>query len=70
MSPQQIQEILFNCENILRSILEMPDFQLIESAEDFHTSNDLTLGDAIEAIAEVRQAITDWAIRNVVTGEE
>lgn len=68
MSPQQIQEILFNCENILRSILEMPDFQLIESAEDFHTSNDLTLGDAIGAIAEVRGAIADWTIRNAEEG--
>lgn len=58
MTIEQIQAILRSTEQTLRLLLASPKYQHLEQSEYFHTNNDLTLGDAVQAVLEVQVAIT------------
>lgn len=53
----EIISILDNCKETLKFVQSSPNYQKIESSERFTTSNDLRLGDAIQSLSEVSQAI-------------
>lgn len=57
MKIEQIKTILRGTEETLRIISNSPEYQRIQQSEHFTTSNDLTLGDAIQALREVLDGI-------------
>ena len=57
MTLEQIQAILRGAETTLKLVLASPDYQRYEQSVYFTTSNDLTLGDAVQALIEVQSAI-------------
>lgn len=59
LTTTEIMTILLGCEQILRFVQASPNYQQIEASERFSTSNDLRLGDAIQALMEIHQAILD-----------
>ena len=59
LTTTEIMTILLGCEQILRFVQASPNYRDIEASERFSTSNDLRLGDAIQALMEIHQAILD-----------
>lgn len=59
MTNEQIKAILKGCEASLQAVLVDPNYQKIQQNDHFTTNNDLTLGDAIQALNEVLEAISD-----------
>ena len=57
MDIEQIKAIISGSEETLRMLQISPDWQNIESSEMFSTQNDLVLGDAIQTLAELYQAL-------------
>jgi hypothetical protein len=43
----------------LRLLQSQPEYQAIEANNDFTTENDLVLGDAIQSLSEIYQAIIE-----------
>jgi hypothetical protein len=56
---EQIKSIIAGAEETLRLLQNQPEYQEIESSEKFVTQNELGLADAIQALSEVYQAITE-----------
>lgn len=56
---EQIKSIIAGTEETLRLLQNQPEYQEIESSEKFVTQNELGLADAIQALNEVYQAITE-----------
>jgi len=56
---EQIKSILAGTEENLRLLQEQPEYQALEQSENFVTQNELGLADAIQALSEVYQAITE-----------
>ncbi|MEG4838236.1 hypothetical protein [Microcoleus sp. B9-D4] len=56
---EEIKSILAGAEETLRLLQKQPEYQEIESSENFITQNELVLADAIQALSEVYQAITE-----------
>ena len=59
LTTTEIMTILLGCEQILRFVQASPNYRDIEASERFSTSNDLRLGDAVQALMEIHQAILD-----------
>jgi hypothetical protein len=59
LTVEQILAILKGKEESLRMLRATPEYMRLEASERFTTSNDLRLGDAIQTLAEVHQAILD-----------
>jgi hypothetical protein len=57
MTTEQIKAILLGTEETLRMIASLPEYQELQNHDHFDTNNDLTLGDAIQAVSEVYEAI-------------
>lgn len=60
LTPQQIKNLLIGIRETLQVIHSNPGYQKITESENFTTSNDLVLGDAIQSIDDVYQGIIDW----------
>ena len=56
---EQIKSILAGTEENLRLLQKQPEYQALEHSENFVTQNGLGLADAIQALSEVYQAITE-----------
>ena len=69
LTTTEIMTILLGCEQTLRFVQASPNYQQIEASERFSTSNDLRLGDAIQALMEIHQAILDIEFYSQVEGQ-
>lgn len=56
---EQIKSIISGTEDALRLLQSQPEYLEIVNNENFITPNELTLGDAIQALSEVYQAIIE-----------
>ncbi|MEG4047329.1 hypothetical protein [Microcoleus sp. Pol17_C1] len=56
---EQIKLIVAGSEETLRLLQNQPEYQAIEQSENFVTQNELRLADAIQALSEIYQAITE-----------
>lgn len=54
---EQIKAIIRDSEENLKLLAATPEYQKLEQSESFSTSNDLVLGDAIETLFEIYEAI-------------
>ena len=68
LTTTEIMTILLGCEQILRFVQASPNYRDIEASERFSTSNDLRLGDAVQALMEIHQAILDIEFYSQVEG--
>ncbi len=59
LSQPQIDLRLHNIAKELELLAADARYQWLENSEDFHTSNDLKLADAIQAVTEIQQALSD-----------
>ncbi|MBD2564300.1 MULTISPECIES: hypothetical protein [Nostoc] len=59
LTVEQILAILKGKEESLRMLRATPEYMKLEASERFTTSNDLRLGDAIQALFEIHEAILD-----------
>jgi hypothetical protein len=57
LTVDQILAILKGCEEYLRMLRATPEYRRLEASERFTTSNDLRLGDAIQALFEVQDGV-------------
>lgn len=60
LTPQQIKNILVGMRESLQLIQSNKGYQKIANSDEFSTSNDLTLSDAIQALDDTYQGILDW----------
>ncbi|MCC5620810.1 hypothetical protein [Nostoc sp. CHAB 5715] len=58
MTNEQIKAIIKGCEASLQIVLSDSSYQKIQQSDCFTTNNDLTLGDAIQALNEVLEGIS------------
>ncbi len=56
----EIMTIIGSCEHILRFVQASPVYKQIEGSERFTTTNDLKMGDAVQALIEINQAIVNF----------
>lgn len=61
LTDDQIITILAGYEQGLRLLQSTESYRKLESSDRFHTSNDLVLGDAIQALFEIQSAIAELA---------
>ena len=59
MNIEQIKFIIAGTEETLRLLQSQPEYQELESSENFATANDLILADAIQSLSEIYQAIIE-----------
>ncbi|MBD2616297.1 hypothetical protein H6G94_34535 [Nostoc punctiforme FACHB-252] len=59
LTVEQILAMLKGYEESLRMLRATPTYMKLEASEQFTTSNDLRLGDAIQALLEIHEAILD-----------
>ena len=59
LTTTEIITILDGCKQTLKFVQSSSAYQEIECSERFTTSNDLRLGDAIQSLSEVGQAIAN-----------
>ncbi|MBD2667384.1 hypothetical protein [Richelia sinica] len=59
LSTEQIKTILRGTEETLKMVLASEQYQKLQQSQYFDTTNDLTLGDAIQALSEVWEAIVN-----------
>jgi hypothetical protein len=69
LTTTEIMTILLGCEQTLRFVQASPNYKLLEASECFSTSNDLRLGDAIQALLEIHEAILDIEFYSQVEGQ-
>jgi hypothetical protein len=69
LTTTEIITILCGCEQTLRFVQASPNYKEIEASERFSTSNDLRLGDAVQALLEIHEAILDIEFYSQVEGE-
>ena len=68
LTTTEIMTIILGCEQTLRFVQASPNYRDIEASERFSTSNDLRLGDAIQALLEIHEAILDIEFYSQVEG--
>lgn len=56
----EIMTIIESCEHILRFVQASPVYKQVEGSERFTTTNDLKMGDAVQALVEINQAIINF----------
>ena len=56
---EQILAIFISCEDCLRMVQATPEYALVKADKHFSTSNDLLLDDAIQALSELGQALSN-----------
>ncbi|MBW4564948.1 MAG: hypothetical protein KME32_28340 [Mojavia pulchra JT2-VF2] len=57
LTTTEIMTIILGCEQTLRFVQVSPNYKQIEASERFSTSNDLKMGDAVQALMEIHEAI-------------
>jgi exosome complex RNA-binding protein Csl4 len=56
----EVMTIIESCEHILRFVQASVVYKQIEASERFTTTNDLKMGDAVQALVEINQAIVNF----------
>lgn len=56
----EVMTIIESCEHILRFVQASLVYKQIEGSERFTTTNDLKMGDAVQALMEINQAIVNF----------
>ncbi|BBD70899.1 hypothetical protein NIES4072_73500 [Nostoc commune NIES-4072] len=69
LTVEQILAILKGKEESLRMLRATPEYMKLEASERFTTSNDLRLGDAIQALFEIHEAILNIEFYSQVEGQ-
>jgi hypothetical protein len=69
LTVEQILAILKGKEESLRMLRATPEYMRLEASERFTTSNDLRLGDAIQALFEIHEAILNIELYSQVEGQ-
>ncbi|WP_414573446.1 hypothetical protein [Nostoc sp. CCY 9925] len=69
LTVEQILAILKGKEESLRMLRATPEYMRLEASERFTTSNDLRLGDAIQALFEIHEAILNIEFYSQVEGQ-
>ncbi|WP_392476260.1 hypothetical protein [Nostoc sp. C110] len=69
LTVEQILAMLKGKEESLRMLRATPEYMKLEASERFTTSNDLRLGDAIQALFEVHEAILNIELYSQVEGQ-
>jgi hypothetical protein len=69
LTVEQILAILKGKEESLRMLRATPEYMRLEGSERFTTSNDLRLGDAIQALFEIHEAILNIELYSQVEGQ-
>ncbi|MBD2683608.1 MULTISPECIES: hypothetical protein [Nostoc] len=69
LTVEQILAMLKGYEESLRMLRARPEYMKLEASERFTTSNDLRLGDAIQALLEIHEAILDIKFYSQVEGQ-
>ena len=67
LTTSEIRAIVKGCQQTLRLVRSTTEYRQIESSEYFSTSNDLVLGDAVNALGEVDEAIRQYESLNQQT---
>lgn len=60
LTTTEIMTIIESCEHILRFVQVSPVYKQIEASERFTTTNDLRMGDAVQSLVEINQAIVNF----------
>ncbi|MEA5606097.1 hypothetical protein [Nostoc sp. UHCC 0252] len=69
LTVEQILAMLKGKEESLRMLRATPEYMKLEASERFTTSNDLRLGDAIQALFEVHEAILNIELYSQAEGQ-
>lgn len=69
LTTTEIMTIILGCEQTLRFVQASPNYKQIEASERFSTSNDLRLGDAVQTLVEVHEAILNIEFYSQVEGQ-
>lgn len=69
LTVEQILAMLKGKEESLRMLRATPEYMKLEASERFTTSNDLRLGDAIQALFEIHEAILNIELYSQVEGQ-
>lgn len=69
LTVEQILAMLKGYEESLRMLRARPEYMKLEASKRFTTSNDLRLGDAIQALLEIHEAILDIEFYSQVEGK-
>ncbi|MBD2536583.1 hypothetical protein H6G97_47925 [Nostoc flagelliforme FACHB-838] len=69
LTTTEIMTIILGCEQTLRFVQASPNYKQIEASEKFSTSNDLRLGDAVQTLVEVHEAILNIEFYSQVEGQ-
>jgi hypothetical protein len=59
LTTSEIRAILKGCEKTLRLIRSTPEYREIERSQYFSTTNEVVLGDAVNALFEVIEGIDE-----------
>lgn len=59
LTTQEIRAILAGCEKTLRLVGSTEEYRRLQSSEYFSTTNDVVIGDAINTLAELVEAIDE-----------
>ncbi|MHC5914686.1 MAG: hypothetical protein ACYTXE_27670 [Nostoc sp.] len=69
LTTTEIMTIILGCEQTLRFVQASPNYKQIEASSRFSTSNDLRLGDAVQTLVEVHEAILNIEFYSQVEGQ-
>ncbi|MBD2247070.1 hypothetical protein [Nostoc sp. FACHB-888] len=69
LTTTEIMTIILGCEQTLRFVQASPNYKQIEASEKFSTSNDLKMGDAVQALMEIHEAILNIEFYSQVEGQ-
>ncbi|MCW5319142.1 hypothetical protein GTQ43_37740 [Nostoc sp. KVJ3] len=69
LTVEQILAMLKGYEESLRMLRATPEYMKLEASERFTTSNDLRLGDAVQTLVEVHEAILNIEFYSQVEGQ-
>jgi hypothetical protein len=69
-SIEQIKAMIRGTEESLKLLAALPEYQRLEQSEYFSTSNDLVLGDAIEALFEIYEGIISLQYQEEIAANE
>ncbi|WP_193199725.1 hypothetical protein [Nostoc sp. MG11] len=59
LTTSEIRAILQGCQQTLRLVQSTTDYRLIQSSPYFSTSNDVYIGDAVNVLGELVEAIDE-----------
>ncbi len=69
LTTTEIMTIILGCEQTLRFVQASPNYKQIEACKRFSTSNDLKIGDAVQTLMEIHEAILNIEFYSQVEGQ-